>query len=77
MKVTVNHKTVFWFPTRLAINRLTAGFIRKRLRKQGIKLTRKQTVKMLKAFRKYRRKHPEWNLVEANEAGNAHLVVRI
>lgn len=77
MKVRVNDKTVFMFPTRLAINRLTAGFIRRKLRKKGIKLTRKQTVKMLKAFRKYRRKHPEWNLVEANEAGNAHLVVRI
>lgn len=77
MKVRVNDKTVFMFPTRLAINRLTAGFIRRKLRKEGVKLSRKQTVKMLKAFRKYRRKHPEWNLVEANEAGNAHLVVRI
>ncbi len=77
MKVTVNHKTMFWFPTRLAINRLTAGFIRKRLRKQGIELTRKQTVKMLKAFRKYRRKHPKWNLVDAREAGGDHVIVRL
>ena len=77
MKVTVNHKTVFWFPTCLAINRLTAGFIRKRLRKQGIELTRKQTVKMLKAFRKYRRNHSEWNLVDAREAGGDHVIVRL
>ena len=77
MKVRVNDKTVFMFPTRLAINRLTAGFIRRKLRKEGVKLSRKQTVRLIKTLHKYRRKHPEWNLVEANEAGNAHLVVRI
>ena len=77
MKVLVNDKTVFMFPTRLAINRLTAGFIRGKLRKEGVKLSRKQTVRLIKTLHKYRRKHPEWNLVEANEVGNAHLVVRI
>lgn len=77
MKVRVNDKTVFMFPTRLAINRLTAGFIRRKLRKKGVKLSRKQTVKMLKAFRKYRRKHPGWNLVDAREAGGDHVIVRL
>ncbi|MBQ7378820.1 MAG: hypothetical protein IJW70_03960 [Clostridia bacterium] len=77
MKVTVNSKTVFMFPTRLAINRLTAGFIRKKLRKEGVKLSRKQTVRMIKALRKYRRKHPEWNLVEACEGGGDRVIVKL
>lgn len=77
MKVTVNDKTVFWFPTRLAINRLTAGFIRKKLRKEGVKLSRKQTVAMIKALRKYRKRHPEWNLVEIANSGGDHIIVRI
>ncbi len=77
MKVTVNDKTVFMFPTGLVINRLTAGIIRKKLRKEGIKLSRKQTVRLIKALRKYRRKHPEWNLVEACEANGDSVIVRI
>ena len=77
MKVRVNDKTVFMFPTRLAINRLTAGFIRRKLRKEGVKLSRKQTVRMIKTLHKYRRKHPKWNLVDAREAGGDHVIVRL
>lgn len=77
MKVRVNDKTVFMFPTRLAINRLTAGFIRRKLRKEGVKLSRKQTVRMIKTLHKYRRNHPEWNLVDVREAGGDHIIVRI
>ena len=77
MKVRVNDKTVFMFPTCLAINRLTAGFIRKKLRKEGVKLSRKQTVRLIRVFRKYRRKHPEWTLVEATEADGEHVIVKL
>ena len=77
MKVTINNKTVFMFPTRLVINRLTAGFIRRKLRKEGVKLSRKQTVRMIKTLHKYRRKRPEWNLVDAREAGGDHVIVRL
>lgn len=77
MKVTVNDKTVFMFPTRLAINRLTAGFIRRKLRREGVTLSRKQTVRLIKSLHKYRRKHPEWNLVEACEAGGDNVIVRL
>ena len=77
MKVTVNGKTVFMFPTRLAINRLTAGFIRRKLRKEGVKLSRKQTVRMIKTLHKYRKKNPEWNLVEATETDGDSIIVRI
>ncbi len=77
MKVTVNSKTVFMFPTRLAINRLTAGFIRRKLRREGVKLSRKQTVRLIKTVHKYRRKHPEWNLVEATEGGGDRVIVRL
>ena len=77
MKVTINNKTVFMFPTRLAINRLTAGFIRRKLREEGVKLSRKQTVRMIKTLHKYRRKHPEWNLVEITETDGDSIIVRI
>ena len=77
MKVTINNKTVFMFPTRLAINRLTAGFIRRKLREEGVKLSRKQTVRMIKTLHKYRRKHPEWNLVEVTETDGDSIIVRI
>lgn len=77
MKVTINNKTVFMFPTRLAINRLTAGFIRRKLREEGVNLSRKQTVHLIKTIHKYRKKHPEWNLVEATETDGDSIIVRI
>lgn len=77
MKITVNDKEVLMLPTCLVINRLTAGFIRKKLRKEGVKLSRKQTVRLIRVFRKYRRKHPEWTLVEATEAGGEHVIVKL
>ena len=77
MKVTINNKTVFMFPTRLVINRLTAGFIRRKLREEGVNLSRKQTVRMIKTLHKYRRKHPEWNLVEITETDGDSIIVRI
>lgn len=77
MRVTVNDKTVFCFPTNLIVNRFFAGMIRRRLRKEGVKLTRKQTVKMIKALRKYKKRNPNWNLVEVTESDGEHVIVRI
>lgn len=73
MKVSVNDKTVLLFPTALVVNRLFAGIIRRKLRKEGVKLSRKQTVKLIKAFRKYRKKHPDWVFVDAVSASGAHV----
>ena len=64
MRITINTRTVFLIPTRLVANHIVAGIIRKKLKKQGIILTRKQTSLFLKEFRKYKKSHADWNIVE-------------
>lgn len=64
------------FPTGLVLNRLTAGIVRKQLKKEGIHLTRKQTVLFIKELKKYRRHHRDWNLVEVTENDN-HVIIKI
>ena len=64
MKVTINRHTVFRFPTRLIVNRITAAILRIKLKKEGLLLTRKQTIQVIKEYRKYKRNHPDWNIAE-------------
>ena len=75
MKIRVNQKTVFAFPSRLLFNTLTAGIARKELEKEGICLTRKQTVAFIKALRTCKRAHPDWNLVEIQEQGGDEVII--
>lgn len=65
------------FPTGLVINRLTAGIIRRKLKKEGVLLTRKQTVLFIKELKKYKKKHRDWNLVEISENGTNSVIIKI
>ena len=73
MKITVNTRTVFAFPTILLFNRMAAGIVRRRLKKEGIVLNRKQTLLLIKKIRQYKKNHSEWNIVEV-EAKNGDLI---
>ena len=77
MKITVNARTAFALPTGLVVNRLMAGTIRKRLKKEGIVLSKKQTVRLIKEFRRYKKKHADWNLVEVNAADGDTVTIRL
>ena len=63
-------------PTGLVLNRFTAGFGSRMLKKEGIHLTRRQTVLFIKELKKYRRHHRDWNLVEVTENDN-HVIIKI
>ena len=69
MKVTINTRTVFVFPTFLAINRFTVGFVHRKLKKEGLTLTKKQILLLAKEFKQYKKSHPDWSLVEIEEKG--------
>ncbi len=77
MKISVNSKTVFRFPTCLILNRLSVGMLRRRLKKEGVKLSRKQTVLFIKECKKYKKRAPDWNLVEVTEHTGKTVTVRI
>ena len=77
MRITVNNRNVFIFPTGLVINRVTSGFIRKKLKKEGLQLTRKQTLLFIKAIKYYKRNYSDWNLVEIENADGDTVKVKI
>lgn len=64
MRITINNRTAILAPTGLVANRFTIGIFQRRLKKEGIDLTRKQLLLCLKEFKRYKKEHPEWNLVE-------------
>ena len=77
MRISVNNRNVFIFPTGLVINRVTSGFIRKKLKKEGLQLTMKQTQLFIKAIRYYKRNHSDWNLVEIEDADGDTVKIKI
>lgn len=66
MKITVNNRTLFRFPTALMTNGFTAGIIRRKLKKAGIHLSRKQTAQLFSAMKQYKKAHADWYLVEVD-----------
>ena len=70
-------KLTLHFPTSLVLNRLTAGMVRRSLKKKGVRLTRKQTVLFIKEFKRYKREHGDWNLVEVEENGKNSVIIKI
>ena len=70
-------KLTLRFPTGLVLNRLTAGIVRKQLKKEGVNLTRRQTVLFIKELKKYRRHHRDWNLVEVTENDTNSVIIKI
>ena len=80
MKILINWdntKLALHFPTGLILNRCTAGIVRKELKKEGITLTRKQTVLLIKELKRYKKTHRDWNLVEVTESGKNSVIIKI
>lgn len=64
-------------PTGLILNRFTAALAPKYLKEQNIHITKKQAVSFVKALNCYRRKHPEWVLVEVQSADGEYVKIKI
>jgi replication-associated recombination protein RarA len=80
MKISIkwdDTKLTLRFPTSLVLNRLTAGIVRKQLKKEGIHLTRKQTVLFIKELKRYKKTHRDWNLVEVEGSDEDSVIVKI
>lgn len=64
-------------PTGIVFNRFTAAFVPKYLKKQGLNVTKEQAVAFVKALNQYRRKHPEWVLVEAQSSDGERVEIKL
>ena len=80
MKISIKNddlKLTLRLPTGLILNRLTAGIVCRKLKKEGIHLTRKQTVLFIKELKRYKKKHRDWNLVEISENDTNSVIIKI
>ena len=64
-------------PTGLLCSRLTAGFSAKIMEQNGIHATPEQMVRFFRAVRQYKRKHPDWVMVEVESSTGDYVFVKL
>ncbi len=81
MKIIVKtdeHKNIsLRFPTGLLLNNITAIFIHRAMKKKGINLKFGHLRALMKALKRYKRKHKNWNLVEVSSSDGDYVLVKI
>ena len=64
-------------PTSLLCSRLTAGFSAKMMAQNGVNATPEQMVRFFRAARQYKRKHPDWVMVEVESSTGDYVYVKL
>lgn len=64
-------------PSGLMLNPVSALFLPRLMKQNGITLTRKQAREMVRAINQYRRAHPDWKLVEVESTGGGHVEIAV
>ena len=68
IKEAGGHKLCFPIPTDAILGRITAAILPRALKDEGITITRKQAYQFLKELRRYKKAHPDWVLVDIQDA---------
>ena len=81
MKIVVksNEGPNLWLPipSALIFNRFSAGFAQKYLKEYGLNITKEQVIFIIKELNRYRRKHPEWVLVEVQSSTGEYVKIKL
>ena len=81
MKIVVksNDGPNLWLPipSGLVLNRFVAGVAPQYLKEYGLDITKEQAVLFVKALNKYRRRHPQWVLVEVQSAEGEYVKIKL
>ena len=64
-------------PTGLFCNRLTAGIAAKAMAQNGWNATPEQMARFFQAAPQYKRKHPDWVMVEVQSADGDYVYVKL
>ena len=70
-------KIVLRFPTCFLLNRITAGIMCRVLKKEGVHITQKQAVSLIKEIRRCKTKFRDWNFVEITDNNNDRVIIKI
>lgn len=64
-------------PTGLVLNRFAARFVSRYLKDYGINISKEQTITFIKALNQYRRKHPNWVLLEVQSSDGEYVKIKL
>ena len=64
-------------PTSLLCSRLTAGFSAKIMEQNGVHATPEQMIRFFRTARQYKRKHPDWVMVEVETSTGDYVYVKL
>ena len=64
-------------PTSLLCNRLTAGLSAKMMAQNGVHATPEQMIRFFRTARQYKRKHPDWVMVEVETSTRDYVYVKL
>ena len=67
MIIKKNNHTVYLFPTGLILNNFTAGIIQRKIKKDGINVTKKQILPIIKEIKRYKKHNSDWIFAQINE----------
>lgn len=62
-------------PTGLALNRVTAGFLSKVCQKNGADISKEQLRALIKVLKDYKKRHPDWKLLEVDDADGEQVEI--
>lgn len=80
MRITVrsgDFKLRIPIPTGLVLNDLTAGLVPKIMEQNGMTITTKQARKLIRAMKKYKRRHRDWTLVEVQSSRGDYVEIKL
>ena len=64
-------------PTGLFCNRFTAGFAAKMMAQNGLNATPEQMIRFFRTARQYKKRHPDWVMVEVESSTGDYVFVKL
>ena len=64
-------------PTGLVLNRFFAAVISSELKKKNVEIPPARLYRLFREIRKYKRRHPEWTLVDVQRTDGEHVTVKL
>lgn len=81
MKITITgterRDMIIPIPSAIALNPVTALLMPGIMKQNGVSMSYAQAVTFIRAINEYRRRHPEWVLVEVIENDGSKIEIRI
>lgn len=81
MKIVVksNDEPNLWLPipSGLVLNRFTAKFVSKHLKKYGFDITKEQAIRIIDELNRFRRSHPDWVFVEVQSSDGDYVEIKL